>query len=281
MKNNFNELYKELINDVLSHGQLCKPRGKEIKELIGYQFELTNPNNSLCTIEDRKMNYAFTIVEMFEYLYGESIPERLCFYNSNMKNYINPSTNQFDGAYAPRIKHQLENCYNILLQDKDSRQAVITIRNANDTLPTVDFPCTLSFQFLLRENKLNMIVTMRSSDLLWGIPYDVNAFCFIQKNLASWLGVENGTYIHQSGSLHIYLDTLDKFSFIDSSAIKDISLPNLEMNFDETYSQLKLFFNFEKALREGYEVDEEDLKELNKNLLPYWEIVSKYIKNKK
>jgi len=55
-----------------------------------------------------------------------------------------------------------------------------------------------------RENKLDMIVTMRSNDLLWGFSYDINQFAYIQKLLAMIIGVGIGNYIHHSNSLHIY-----------------------------------------------------------------------------
>ena len=49
-----------------------------------------------------------------------------------------------------------------------------------------------------------MIVNMRSSDLIFGIAYDIPAFTFFQEMLALELGVGLGTYTHCSNSLHIY-----------------------------------------------------------------------------
>jgi len=56
----------------------------------------------------------------------------------------------------------------------------------------------------LREGKLEWTQVMRSNDLVLGLPYNIVQFTSIQEILASWLGVEVGTYNHISDSLHIY-----------------------------------------------------------------------------
>ena len=69
---------------------------------------------------------------------------------------------------------------------------------------SLDVPCTLSLQFFIRDEKLHMIVNMRSSDLIFGIAYDIPAFTLFQEILAEQLGVSLGSYTHMSNSLHIY-----------------------------------------------------------------------------
>ncbi len=273
----FNDLYSKLVKDVLT-GEKSSPRGMEILEKIGYQFTITDPNKALCTINGRKLNYAFAIIEAFEYLYGQNDANRLCFYNSNMRNFTN-STGSFDGAYAPRIKNQLEYVYKTIKKDPDTRQAVIVIRDQRDMQPSRDVPCTLSLQFLLRQKKLHCVVTMRSNDLLWGTPYDVNGFTLIQKNIARWLGVEVGDYVHQAGSLHVYLNVLSKFDFIYKTIEYDnVQLPQLEGTYEETMNNLKTFFWVEESFRK----DGTDRTELLPNhLKPYFDIVKNYVKRQR
>ena len=64
---NFNDLYKLLIKEVLSKGSKTSPRGMDITEMIGVQFKLTNPRNSLCTLKNRNLGYKFSVVEKLEY----------------------------------------------------------------------------------------------------------------------------------------------------------------------------------------------------------------------
>jgi thymidylate synthase len=94
---------------------------------------------------------------------------------------------------------------NELRRDNDSRRAVMHLRVPADSIDArLDVPCTLSLQFFIRNKKLHMIVNMRSSDLIFGIAYDIPAFTLFQEILANQLNVELGTYTHMSNSLHIY-----------------------------------------------------------------------------
>jgi thymidylate synthase len=56
-----------------------------------------------------------------------------------------------------------------------------------DQRRTCDVPCTLTLQFLIRQGRLDMIVNMRSNDLLWGFSYDITQFAFVQRLLAMCL----------------------------------------------------------------------------------------------
>jgi len=67
-----------------------------------------------------------------------------------------------------------------------------------------DIPCTVSWQFLIRNNALDMVCTMRSNDVWLGMPYDVFVNTTIQAFLAHKLDVQLGRYYHQVGSLHLY-----------------------------------------------------------------------------
>jgi thymidylate synthase len=92
-----------------------------------------------------------------------------------------------------------------LQKDPDSRRAVIHIRTPNDSIvDSKDVPCTLSLQFFVRDNKLHLHVSMRSSDIILGLAYDVPAFTIMQEVMANELGVGLGHYVHTSNSLHCY-----------------------------------------------------------------------------
>lgn len=274
--NNFNHLYHRLYNEVMTHGQKSKPRNMGITEVIGYQFCLTDPSQALCTIKERKLNYAFALIEALEYLRGVSEPTRLCFYNSKLSSFINEN-NQFDGSYGPRIATQLPYVLKLLQDDKDTRQAVITLRDSRDCRVSKDIPCTLSLQFLLREGALHCITTMRSNDLLWGTPYDVHGFTFIQRHLALLLGVNVGTYIHQAGSLHIYDSTKEDWEFIKSIGIlNDVKIPLLRAKtITELYELIDVFFDWEAKTRAG-----QTCVNMRPELNSYCELISNYIAKK-
>lgn len=108
--------------------------------------------------------------------------------------------------------HKIHNYYDfdqwdfvreLLKKDPLSRQAIIHIKNPSCE-PTKDTPCTLSLQFLYREDALHMTTIMRSNDIWTGFPYDVFAFTAMQTKMAFELGMPIGNYTHFAGSLHLY-----------------------------------------------------------------------------
>jgi thymidylate synthase len=86
---------------------------------------------------------------------------------------------------------QFRECFSRLRDDPDTRQAVVIIHNPiyDWSTRSKDLPCTLAFQFLLRDKKLDMIATMRSQDAWWGFVYDTGEFQWFQEIMAGWLGV--------------------------------------------------------------------------------------------
>lgn len=103
----------------------------------------------------------------------------------------------------------------LLKKKPETRQCIVTCWNAGD-LPHAmvgdkkDIPCTLTLNFLLRQNELNLIVTMRSNDVWLGMPYDVFGFTCIQQIIAESIGVNVGWYQHQAASMHLYARNKEK-----------------------------------------------------------------------
>jgi len=281
--NDINSLYIELIDSLSTESEYStSPRGQKIKENVGVQVRLTDPTQCLLTIKERKINYAFAVIEKLEYLSGQTSPERLLFYNKNL-DFCRNEYGTFDGAYMDRISYWFRHIYEILKSDSDSRQAVISIYGIQDRHKSADIPCTTTLQFLIRDGKLNLIATMRSNDVLWGFPYDTNGFCFLQEAMAALLNIEIGTYILNAGSLHIYEEREKQLtSLLDGYEILDIHNPKItHCSFDELISNLDMFWFIEKKLRtESAYAAQEFVKYLPDWLKEYYQIILKYNENK-
>lgn len=290
--NNFNQLFLEGINSIYTKGVWTKPRGFDCKEIMAATLILTNPKNCLITIKDRKLNYAYLIIEKMMYLSQICNVDTLIAYNNKMKDYLNLDTSDFDGAYGPRIamNNQLEYCYNELKSDPDSRRAIVTIHNSSDCKPTKDSACTLSWHFMIRDNKLNMFANMRSNDILWGLCLDIPAFCFIQEVMAYWLRIEVGNYIHYDASLHYYKEFEQKLlNYIknqhkDSIILENHNEVNNEKNpvwdipYEETKEALEEFWKQEEDIRKNREFTQTKWNVINFyliKLITYWAIKDK------
>lgn len=195
--------FKKIATQILSNGLTSMPRQYQTKQCIGATI-IMDPNDTMIRNKQRKMNYVFSMIQKIIYTSGNGFYTGILeWYNSNYTYY----EDGIDiGNYGWRIAPQLRQIVDILTDDPDSRQAIISVYNPmlDQKRQTVDVPCTLTLHFMIRQGKLDMIVSMRSNDLLWGFSYDINQFAYIQKLLAGILGFKTGKYIHHSNSLHIY-----------------------------------------------------------------------------
>ena len=197
-------LYFPTNDDVVSH------------EIINANIMLTDPTrNTMCDCK-RKMPIRYAIGELLWYNSRNTSWKSIEPFSKFWKNISDDGTN-VNSNYGYCIKDkfgfdQWECAKKILKNDVNSRQAVIHIKEARDTVnnPTKDLNCTIALQFLLRDNKLDLITTMRSNDIWLGLPYDLFNFTCMQIQMAMELGVDVGTYYHNAGSLHLYKKDFEK-----------------------------------------------------------------------
>lgn len=197
------EFYYRAYDDMMNANEVG-PRGLKTKEIIAPEILLTNPKNRLAYNKDRRFGLKFAITEALLLFSSTNKVKYVSHYNKTLKNFSDDGQTLY-GSYGLRIADNIEKVVEKLKRDESSRQAVLTILQNNDPfVETKDVPCTLSLQFLIRDNKLNMIVNMRSNDIMWGIPYDMFMFSVLQEAIANTLEIGLGWYIHRPASLHLY-----------------------------------------------------------------------------
>ena len=110
---------------------------------------------------------------------------------------------------------QFYNAVETLKKNKNSRQAIMvytrpSIHTDAFALSRQDFICTNTQQFLIRKNKLHMIVNQRSCDAVYGYRYDMMWANYLRQRALKELqkvykeGIYMGDLILQTGSLHVY-----------------------------------------------------------------------------
>lgn len=121
------------------------------------------------------------------------------------------------GAYGPRFIEQLQYIAECFASDIHTRQAVVEIWRPMPR-PSKDVPCTLSLQWLFRNDNLHCVASMRSSDLWLGFPFDVFSFSMMSAYVLLTLQSKNilpkksnlGMLTLTAGSQHIYKRNLAK-----------------------------------------------------------------------
>jgi thymidylate synthase len=175
------------------------------------------------------------IAEWLWIAYGLNDVATLKQYNSQMGRFSDDEKT-LAGAYGPRLEPQWQYLVDTLVKDYWTRQAVATIWTPNPK-GSKDVPCTISLQFIARAGLLNCIVTMRSSDIWLGLPYDCSTFSLLQNCLAGVVGLNVGYLQFNLGSSHLYASDFEKAKAVldDVSHYESIRSPRLPY-FPERYT---------------------------------------------
>lgn len=205
------------LSNVLNDGTDVSPRGQLTKELL-QQTSVIDMRRPVITLPERHLSTKFLGGEAYWILSGDNRVETIAPYNKNIVNYSDDGRTFF-GAYGPRIMSQLNYIVDKLRSDADTRQAVLTIWRENPP-ETKDVPCTVAVHFMIRDNKLNCHVYMRSNDLWLGFPYDVFNFSMLSHLVCCRLNayvvaeggsiIEPGVLYHTASSRHIYMQHFEQ-----------------------------------------------------------------------
>ena len=219
--NNVDDLWLDALGILITTDKEMVSRNGRAREIFGYQTVLTDLDRTFVLNGQRKLSPQYAAAETLWYLSGERTIERIVAYAPQYIRFAEVDVAY--GAYGYRWMHddafvregqgkygsQFFAVKQLLHKMSNSRQAVMAMWNAGDLSHAIladhaDLPCTLTWQFILRDNRLHMVCTMRSEDAWLGMPYDIFVNTTMQRLLAGALGCQLGTYVHQVGSLHLY-----------------------------------------------------------------------------
>jgi thymidylate synthase len=259
---NGNEAYLGIAKVLINEPQYkSSPRGYETSELINTTIVITNPYDRLVHNKYRKFSFKYFVGEFLWYERGSNLLHEIAHYSSFWSK-ISDDGVTCNSSYGKRIyssekegNNQWEYVKSILQEDKSTRRAVMFISDKNDSIiNTKDLPCTLSLQFLIRDNQLHLIVNMRSNDLFLGFCYDVAIFTLWQEKMLNELKgvypyIRMGYYYHNVGSLHIYeqnIETIKKcVQFPQESNINPLfNMPQID-----NLAELEYVFEIEESIR--------------------------------
>lgn len=237
----FNEVYSCAFNELIRQGKQTSPRGEKVRELTPYVLVLSNPRDRLLSFKEMRNIKRYCYGEALWYLSGSNSLDFISRYSSFWRHISDDGVtcNSAYGKYifsdtydyAGEKVSQWDWCKCLLRIDKDTRQAVIHIKPIQ-ICNTKDTVCTLTMHFMIRNNRLNLIVNMRSNDIFKGLTFDVFQFTLLQELMAAELGVELGTYTHIDNNLHVYENDIPKIrQMLDSGTVEPELLPPIPKDF--------------------------------------------------
>jgi thymidylate synthase len=242
--NNINEAYLATLEDVyFNYEYRSSPRGLPIREKTDYVFRVLQPSDAPIVTKDVERNKViadYTHKEMVLYNSGTNSAEEYGkaskFWNTiaNPDGTVNSAyghliwkkksngNNWFEHWQDPKeegryrgirdegMRTPWEWAKHSLIADKDTRQAFLRFSlPEHQWVGNKDQTCTMHANFLIRDDKLNLSVVMRSNDLVLGLVYDAPWFMSLIDRMVDELKdtyptLAKGTYTHTVHSLHIY-----------------------------------------------------------------------------
>lgn len=201
------------------------------KELIGVNFVISKPSMRKKDMLQFLFKEDADNIEKYceqEYLDrinreglnpGNSYKIRLDLWQSLMSK---KDGEKFDYTYSERINYhtQLDNAISALKDDEHSRRAMIMIFRPEDTDESTGFatriPCSISYQFLIRNNKLMVIYYIRSNDYFKHFAIDIWLANAIQEYIVEQLkptypNLKVGSLNYYCGSFHAYNEDLSNW----------------------------------------------------------------------
>ena len=175
-----------------------------------------NPTERVLFLPSRDANPFFHLMEAIWMLAGQNdvkFPRR---FNSRFGEYSDDGVT-IPGAYGHRWRNafgldQLSFIVRELRNNKESRRAVLQMWSPEVDIRAAerggrDVPCNTAVYFDGRHGALNMTITCRSNDAIWG-AYGANAvhFSILQEYVAVAVGLPVGELRQLSNNFHAYTD---------------------------------------------------------------------------
>jgi len=176
----------------------------------------TNPVDRIVWSKTRDVNPFLHFIEAAWMLAGRNDVELAAYLAPNMKNYSDDGET-LHGAYGFRWREwfgfdQLTAIIGELKTNRETRRCVLQMWDGHDDLGTAlkggrDLPCNTAIYFDPCGDELNMTVTCRSNDAVWGC-YGANVvhMSILHEYVAAVTGFKLGTYYQMSNNLHFYLE---------------------------------------------------------------------------
>lgn len=264
----FNDEYFDLHQFLLKEGDNTASRNGATVELLNFKTIVKNPIKRCVGGYKRNINIFFLLAEALWIACGKRDVEFLDTYNGQLKQYSDNGS-WYHAPYGWRLRKwgvdsmadmneennhamfqgkidQLRIAVEALEKNPEDRRVVLAIWNPEYDLgkTSQDLPCNDLLMYKIRHGKLYTTIANRSNDLNLGLTTNVFQFSFLSEIVAKILGVGLGDQVHNSQSLHLYMNnnmTTDLCLNIDKKygdkKLYDIAKPmDMDFNFGDKHS---------------------------------------------
>lgn len=280
----YSETYDGINSFLIGASKLLRKEGvrRETRGSVCFElpepamFKITSPEAREVTIPERRWNRSLPYAESLWIASGRNDMAYITHYLSRMMDFSDDGY-YMRGGYGPRYRNyngekedyriesinvrqegsidQLQYVVECFKADVETRRAVMSFGDpmkddfddGGNLKITKDIPCTRELHFMKQSgtDNLDLIVRMRSNDLIWGASaVNVFNYTFMQEYVAAILGMKVGNYYHIADNLHYYdrheelVETLSEMDGAEESlTVYEKTFSNL-MGFDKLVTRL-------------------------------------------
>ena len=225
LKDAVNETFRDLkvrgISVECNSYQDKKLEGEDrfVKELMGVAFKVDKPLLNRDEVirytfgEDADRIIKYCKQEIKDRCSGKPLnPGNSYKIRQDMWNKFLENNHKFSYQYAERLwtNNQFENVIQCLKNDSGTRQAILSMWNPDKDMDIHKLgggnriPCSLNYQFMIRNDRLHCIYSMRSNSAIEHCPIDLYCATGLMEYVAKRLNIKVGSLTYVCGSLHAF-----------------------------------------------------------------------------
>lgn len=107
---------------------------------------------------------------------------------------------------------QFSNMLNDVVNNPNSRRIIVNSWNAGE-IPAMTKsglpPCHYCYQIIVKDGKVNMILSIRSQDVMLGHPYNLAEYALLVGMIAEYANLDVGELVINMGDCHIYKNHIE------------------------------------------------------------------------
>lgn len=135
----------------------------------------------------------------------------------------------FNGVPGVRIGvDQINQLVKRMTSNPDCRRHIVSAWNPKQLEHTALPPCHILQQHDICDGRLNTLFWMRSNDVMYGLPFNIVQYAFINLFFAKLLNLKQGKLVYQCGNSHIYANQFDMANEVGAREPKP--LPFVDVN---------------------------------------------------
>lgn len=234
--NKFEQTYKDLLLRVLQYGEENKNRTNVNTLKLFNQSINIKLNEGFPILTGKKIYFKKALAE-FKWIYeGRTDLKYLQDNNINWWNEF-AINGQLGKVYGYQVKNynnsinQIKYCINEI--KNNTRRAIVTLWNPSD-LEEQALPCCYTqLNFVRNNNKLNLVMHFRSSDLFLGLPYDIIFGALFLIEISKQCNLIPSQLGLNLADAHIYINHIEQVNlYLESNTYE---LPQLKGNYNNYY----------------------------------------------